>query len=140
MVRCHHMRTTLRHCSFSFYVFGSQSSCLVFFHHICGHQGNAIDVNDLSDEIYYNTLAYERAKSKFTKALAHENRYINRPFLLPYRLCAIDHRRTDSTVISIDSIISSTLSNIIHTDCIEQYWTCKGVYLPSTHIAFNRRP
>ena len=109
------------------------------FHHVYGHQDDNIDVHDLSDESFYNTLADEHAKRKLSEIMAIPNYQTERPFLLPYRLCTIHYTTMDGSVISLNSKFSHTLINLIATDRIHTYWREKGVHPSHTRYGFSRK-
>jgi hypothetical protein len=107
------------------------------FHHVYGHQDESIELQDLSDEAFYNTLADEHAKHKLTETLSIPGPII-RPSILPYRLCTIHYRCNDGSYMSLDSKFSNTLTTLINTDRIQKYWFKKGVYPDLIQHSFDR--
>ena len=108
------------------------------FHHVYGHQDNGIELSELSDEAYYNTLADQHAKNKLTETLTAINDDDARPSKLPYRLLySLTYATREGTVVSIDSKFGHTLSTLIRADRIQQYWVSKGVYPSDINQRFN---
>ena len=109
------------------------------FHHVYGHQDDKLLLSELSDEAFYNTIADEHAKQKLSEGISNnDGEATERPYLLPYRLCHLNYRCNDGNIISIDSKFSSTLTNLIHTDRIQNYWLRRGIYPPVSIHGFNR--
>jgi hypothetical protein len=52
-------------------------------------------MSDLSDKAYLNTLADENAKGKLLAALRQQHHLMERPHLLPFRLCKLQYQYND---------------------------------------------
>jgi hypothetical protein len=95
------------------------------FKHVQGHQGNHLDVQDLTDVEYLNTIVDHYAKQKFTNQLSNPRAVQSRLSCLPFRKCMILYHHNNGSLITINSQFSTTLYNLIHTDKIRTYWSKK---------------
>ena len=82
-------------------------------------------------------MADTHAKRKLKVALRHKHDTLDRPYILPFRLCTVGYHSLEDGMISIDSKFQSTLSNLIRSARIRQYWLKKGVYPPSSRTGFT---
>lgn len=82
-------------------------------------------------------MADTHAQQKLQVALLHDYETLDHPYILHFRLCIVGYRSLEDGMISIDSKFNSTLSNLICSARIRQYWTKKGVYPPLSRKCFN---